>query len=135
MKLLLLYTHDFGLKPFRANLDDADPPGEVSAAGAVVALIHAEPGDAADTGKVVTKAIKNIKWVAGKFGSRRAVLHFFAHLAREAAPPELARALVAAMAERLRTAGYEVAVTPFGWFNELRLHVAGESMAKVFVDI
>jgi hypothetical protein len=26
-------------------------------------------------------------------------------------------------------------VTPFGYFNEFRLHVAGPSLAKVFVEL
>ncbi len=137
MKLLLFYAHDFWLKPHAKNLPDAEEAAgrEVQSRGAVVALVHAEPADEADPGKVVTKAIKNVKWVAGKFGSKRAVLHFFAHLAREAAPPATAQRLVAQMAERLRGAGYEVEVTPFGWWNEFKLHVAGDSMAKVFVEI
>jgi hypothetical protein len=136
MKLLLFYAPEFWLKPFSKGLPDApDAGGELSVEKTVVALVHAEPADADDQSRVVTKAIKNIKWVAGKFGSKRAVLHFFSHLAKEAATPELAAALVAAMAERLRNADYEVTVTPFGWFNEFKIHVGGESMAKVFVEI
>ena len=136
MKLLLFRVHEFWLKPFEKNLAGAPDASEpIGAQDAVLAMVHAEPADATDPGKVVTKAIKNIKWVAGKFGSKRAVLHFFAHLAAESAPPELARSLVDAMAARLAGAGYEVQVTPFGYFSEFRIHVAGESMAKVFVDI
>ncbi len=136
MKLLLFYTHEFWLRPFARNLPDIpDCDEETAVDGAVLALVHSEPADGERRGKVVTRAIKNIKWVAGKFDSKRVVLHFFAHLARESATPELARELVDAMAQRLRGAGYEVRVTPFGWFNEFRLHVAGESMGKVFVEI
>jgi hypothetical protein len=136
MKLLLFYTHDFWMKPFEKNVPDAeDSDAEIACSGAVLALIHAEPRDLEARGKVVTRAIKNIKWVAGKFDSRRVVLHFFAHLGKEAASPEGARELVAAMAERLEGAGYEVRVTPFGYFTEFKLHVAGESMGKVYVEV
>ncbi len=136
MKLLLFYVHDFWLKPFSKNLPDiADCDEEFATSGAVLALVHAEPSDEERAAKVVTKAIKNIKWVAGKFDSRRVVLHFFAHLAPESATPELARELVDSMARRLRGADYEVLVTPYGFFTEFKLHVAGESMGKVFVDI
>ena len=102
---------------------------------AVLALVHSEPSDAERTGKVVTKAIKNLKWVAGKFDSKRIVLHYFAHLGTETAEPELARKLVESMRERLENSDYEVFVTPYGYFNEFKLHVAGESMGKVFVEI
>lgn len=102
---------------------------------AVVAFVHAEAGDPARQTKVVTKALKNIKWLAGKFDTRRVVLHSFAHLGPDKAPPELAQEFLQRMQERLTSAGYEVAVTPFGYFNEFRMHVAGPSLAKVFVEI
>lgn len=136
MKLLLFYTHDFWMRPFQKNLPEAPDSSElIEREGAVLALVHSEPEDAGDTGKVVTRAIKNIKWVAGKFESKRVVLHYFAHLGKETAPPELARELVGLMAARLEGSAYEVTVTPFGYFTEFRIHVAGESMGKVFVEI
>lgn len=136
MKLLLFYTHDFWMKPFVKNLPEAeDSQEEIQRQAAVLALIHAEPDDLERRAKVVTRAIKNVKWVAGKFDCKRVVLHFFAHLGRESASPGAARELVEAMAERLHAAEYEVTTTPFGYFTEFKLHVAGESMAKVFVEI
>ena len=136
MKLLLFYVHDFWLKPHSKNLENAaERSDELAAEGAVLALVHAEPADEERRGKVATKMVKNIKWVAGKFSSRRVVLHYFAHLGRESAPAELARELVEAVAERLRGVDYDVTVTPYGYFTEFKLHVAGESMGKVFVEI
>ncbi|MDF1815720.1 MAG: threonyl-tRNA synthetase editing domain-containing protein [Verrucomicrobiales bacterium] len=136
MRLLLFYTHDFWLKPFRQNLDGVEETEqETETQEAVLALVHAEPEDTGREGKVVTKAIKNIKWVAGKFDSKRVVLHYFAHLGKESAQHELAREMVESMRERLEKSGYEVHVTPYGYFNEFKLHVAGESLGKVFVEI
>ena len=112
MKLLLFYVHDFWMKPHSKNLE----------------------GVAERSGKVATKMVKNIKWVAGKFSSKRVVLHYFAHLGRESADAELARELVESVAERLRGVDYDVTVTPYGYFTEFKLHVAGESMGKVFVE-
>ena len=136
MKLLLFYTHEFWMCPFQKSFPDVPDSSEpIERYGAVLALVHAEPKDADDAGKVVTKAIKNIKWVAGKFGSKRVVLHYFAHLGKDAASPELARELVGSMAARLEGAAYEVTITPFGYFPEFKIHVAGESMGKVFVEV
>ena len=36
---------------------------------------------------------------------------------------------------RLERTGFEVFETPFGWQNEWKLHVGGESLAKVFKEI
>jgi len=136
VKLLLLYVHDYWLKPFERSLPEAPeaPPG-VETGPAVVALIHVEAEDPERQDKLVTKAIKNIKWLAGKFETRTVVLHSFAHLAATRAEPEQADALLGAMRERLAGAEYTVHTTPFGWFNEFRLHVAGPSLAKVFVEL
>jgi hypothetical protein len=136
MKLLLLYTHDYWLQPYLKNLDDAaDAAGPVAVQGAVVALVHVEPADIAESDKRVTKAIKQLKWLAGKFETRRVVLHSFAHLAAERAEPLAAQQLLEQMAARLRSVDYTVQTSPFGYFNEFKLHVAGPSLAKVFVEI
>ena len=136
MKLLLLYVHDYWLRPFERSLAQAPeaPPG-VETGPAVVALVHVEPHDPEMQDKLVTKAIKNVKWLAGKFETRTVVLHSFAHLAATRAEPVQADALLSAMRTRLTGADYVVHTTPFGWFNEFRLHVAGPSLAKVFVEL
>ena len=136
MKLLLLFVHEYWLRPFEPSLPAAPaaPPG-VESGPAVAALIHVEAQDPERHATLVTKAIKNIKWLAGKFETRTVVLHSFAHLASTRAEPEQADVLMTAMRERLESAGYTVHTTPFGWFNEFRLHVAGPSLAKVFVEL
>jgi len=35
---------------------------------------------------------------------------------------------------KLERAGYKVMQTPFGYFNEFRMHVTGDSLAKVFKE-
>jgi hypothetical protein len=135
MKLLLLYAHDYWLRPFEKSIPDApDRHDEVAATAAVIALVHVEAHDPPEHAKLVTKAIKQVKWLAGKFATKHVVLHSFAHLATTRAEPAAADALLADMQARLAAAGYAVQVTPFGYFNEFRVHVAGPSLAKVFVE-
>ena len=69
------------------------------------------------------------------YSHRAIVLHSFAHLAATRAEPPIAEAILTAMQARLAAAGYDVQVSPFGYFNEFRLHVAGPSLAKVFVEV
>lgn len=136
MKLLLLYAPDYWLRPFEKNLTEVpDVVNEIQTQNAVVALIHAEEKDQADSGNVVTKAVKNIKWLARKFETTQVVLHSFAHLSSSKATPLATEQLLQQMAERLRSVGFTVSTTPFGYFNEFRIHVAGPSLAKVFVEI
>ncbi len=135
MKLLLLYAHDYWLKPFEKSVPDAPERTEPMATReAVVALVHVEAHDPTEHAKRVTQGIKQIKWLAGKFNTKNVVLHSFAHLASTRAEPVAADALLADMRDRLAASGFEVHVSPFGYFNEFRLHVAGPSLAKVFAE-
>ncbi len=135
MKILLLYTHDYWLRPYEKSVPEAaDRHDEMTASGAVLALVHVEAHDPPEHAKLVTKAIKQVKWLAGKFSCKQVVLHSFAHLASTRAAPAEAEALLGDMQARLLSAGYDVQVSPFGYFNEFRVHVAGQSLAKVFVE-
>lgn len=126
----------FWFAPFEKILPEAgDTPEAQEVKEAVVAFVHAEAGDEADPRGLETKLVKNIKWLAGKRGLRRVVLHSFTHLAESKAPPAFAQAFLHSAAERLRRAGHEVTVTPFGWVCEWELGVYGEPLAKVFVSI
>jgi hypothetical protein len=136
VKILLFYTHDYWLRPFEKSVPEApDRSDAIAVREAVVALVHAEAADPAQHAKLVTKAIKQVKWLAGKFKTQNVVLHSFAHLATTRATPAEAEALLSDMHARLATAGFTVYVTPFGYFNEFRLHVAGPSLAKVYVEL
>jgi hypothetical protein len=136
MKLLLLFVHDYWLRPYEKSVPEAPDRSEpMESRDAVVALVHVEQHDPEQHAKLVTKAIKQVKWLAGKFGTRSIVLHSFAHLAATRADPKAAEALLADMQDRLAASGYSVQVSPFGYFNEFRLHVAGPSLAKVFAEL
>jgi hypothetical protein len=98
-------------------------------------FLQAESRDEAAREDVFRKALKNIKWLANKREFRRVVLHSFTHLGGENASPEFAGALIEDLAQRLRGTGYEVWITPFGYFNEWDLSVYGESLGKVYKEV
>lgn len=130
MRVLFLYASSFRFRTHHKALESApDDVRDETALGAALAFVHAEPGDGADQ---ETKLVKNLKWVAGKFESKRCVLHYFAHLGEERLDPEAARALMERARARLASAGYEVLVTPFGHFCDLAMDLPGESMARVY---
>jgi hypothetical protein len=114
--------------------DVPDAEREESVRNAVVIFFHAEAEDEGKRESVLQKFVKNVKWIAGKFATKNVVLHSFNHLSSSKSSPEFAEALLAGVIERLRRTGYEVMVTPFGYFNEFRMHVAGDSLAKVFKE-
>ena len=136
MKIILFYSPSFWFRTYEKVLDQApDQETEAECSQAVVVFYQVEEGDPVRRSKVLTKLIKNIKWLAGKFNSRTVVLHSFNHLSMSKAPAEFAEFLIDEAGKRLEESGYSVTVTPFGYLNEWKLHVAGESLAKVFKEL
>ena len=136
MKLLMFQASRFHYAPFEKTLDEA-PPSQSSETIEAVAVIfvHAEAEDESDRSRVMTKAVKNIKWIAGKRKLDNVALHAFTHLSDSRADPRFARDFLEALGERLRRSGYRVWTTPFGYTCEWELSVYGQSLAKVFKSI
>jgi hypothetical protein len=135
MKLLLFYAHRWWFKTASKSLPHVpDVEMEDSLGNTVVVFFHAEKDDEEKGKAVLDKCVKNIKWLAGKFGTKNVVIHPFNHLSSSKASPEFSEQLIKLTSERLKNAGYTVLCTPFGYFNEFLIHVGGESLAKVFKE-
>ncbi len=136
MKLLLFYAHTWWFKTASKSLSQVpDSDREESIEHAVVVFFHAEKEDE-DRGKsLLEKVVKNIKWLAGKFDTKHVVIHSFNHLSSSKASPEFSEQMIHSAAEKLENAGYKIMCTPFGYFNEFKIHVGGESLAKVFKEL
>jgi len=135
MKLLLFYACKWWFKTASKSLPQVpDIETEDSLENAVVVFYHAEMEDEEKGKGVLDKLVKNIKWLAGKFGTKNVVIHSFNHLSSSKASPEFSEQIIKQATERLQNAGYTVMCTPFGYFNEFLIHVGGESLAKVFKE-
>ncbi|AEH45294.1 hypothetical protein Thein_1428 [Thermodesulfatator indicus DSM 15286] len=136
MKIIMFYALEFSWKPYQKVLDSGeDTPKETSLSKTVVVFYQVEAEDPAREKKVVEKLIKNIKWLARKFDTKAVVLHSFNHLSSSKASPEESYAIIEKAKEKLKRTGFNIYETPFGWLNEWKMHVAGESLAKVFKEI
>lgn len=136
MKLLMFYAPEFWFKTTHKVLDAVeDTACDKQIRDTVVAFVHAEAEDEARRGKVLTKMLKNIKWLAGKLASKNVVLHSFSHLATSKSSSEFARQILIDAKKRLDNAGFSVEMTPFGYLHEFSLHVSGESLGRVFKEI
>ena len=135
MKLLLFHAHTWWFKTASKGLEHVpDVEKEESVQNAVVVFFHAEAEDEEKGKSVLNKFAKNTKWLAGKFQTRNVVLHSFNHLSSSKASAEFSEDLLEKVSAKLENAGYTVICTPFGYFNEFKMHVGGESLAKVFKE-
>jgi len=136
MKILMFYAPAFWFKTFQKVFEDVpDTDIEESCENALVVFYHAEEGDMDRRGSVLTKFIKNVKWLSGKFKTKNLVLHSFNHLSVSKAPADFTSSLMAEAKERLMNSGFTIVETPFGYLNEWKIHVAGDSLAKVFKEL
>ena len=138
MKLLSFQAKRFRWKTHSKTLTDApDQDVENEVKETVVVFIHAETSDERDEKRnsVLRQTLKHIKWLANKRDLKNVVIHSFTHLGGETASPSYAQELIDALAQRLRETGYDVWITPFGYFCEWDLGVYGESLAKVWKEI
>jgi len=136
MKIILFYAPSFWFKTYEKVLEDApDLDLERSAEDTVVVFYQSEAEDMGREVSILAKLVKNIKWLAGKFKTRNVVFHSFGHLSMSKAPPEFAEKLIGDARDRLERNGFTVIETPFGYLNEWKIHVAGDSLAKVFKEL
>lgn len=135
MKLLLFYAHSFSYETFAKSLPTVpDVEKKESVNNGVVIFFHVEAEDMNKRNKVIQKFVKNTKWLCGKFATKNVVLHSFNHLSGSKAEPDFSKELLDEVVTRLERTDYQVMVTPFGYFNEFDIHVAGDSLAKVFKE-
>ena len=135
MKLLLFFAHSFSYETAEKSLSTVpDTNKKESARDTVVIFFHVEADDVEKRNKVIQKFVKNAKWLCGKFTTKNVVLHSFNHLSSSKAEAGFSLELLDEVVERLERTGFQVMVTPFGYFNEFSLHVAGDSLAKVFKE-
>ncbi len=138
MKLLCFQAKRFHWETHSKTLPTAaDLTAAEEVCETLVVFIHAEASDAADSRTVAVQrqSFKHIKWLANKRGLKNIVLHSFAHLGGDTASPGFAETFITALAERLRSTGYQVWITPFGYFCSWDISVYGDSLAKVWKEI
>ena len=136
MKLLMFQAERFRFRSFEKTLPaaaDRDVDEEIT--DAAVIFVHAEAEDESRRDKVLNTALKNIKWLANKRQLKNVALHSFTHLSDSKAAADFAQRFLEDLAQRLRTAGYSVRLTPFGYTCAWELSVYGETIAKVFKTI
>ncbi len=134
MRVLYWFCDSFETIPSIQTLPDAPAPAPLRCLRAVVAFVHIEPQDVGNDSGAETKLVKNAKWLARKWSVTEIVLHSFTHLGETKAAPEAAFELLTRAAERLRKAGYEASLTPYGYFNDLELRAPGHPLARIYKE-
>jgi hypothetical protein len=135
MRVLFWYCDRFAWNPSMKTLDDAPDAAPSAHEQTVVAFIHVEPRDMEKGSSAETKLVKNAKWLARKWETKRIILHSFTHLGEEKADPADAKRLIDRAQTRLEKADYDIAQTPYGYFNDLSMEAPGHPLARIFKEL
>lgn len=136
MKLLMFNTHEFWFRTFKNNLNEnSDENIENTVENSLVIFIHIEENDADKKERMVKKARDNITWLAKKTGRNKVVLHSFAHLSDSKSESNDAHEIFLALQQALLDRGLDTTMTPFGYLNEFKIQVLGDSLAKVWKSL
>lgn len=136
MKLLMFNVREFWFRTHSKTVETMpDAEEEKLIDNALVVFINAEKEDETRAQSVLAKTIDNITWLARKVNRKRIVLHAFSHLSDNKSNVGYASGFISDLQRKLAEKGYEAITTPFGYFLEFRLHVLGESLAKVWKSL
>jgi D-Tyr-tRNAtyr deacylase len=139
MKLLMFHVNEFWYKTFSKTLNNVEKVEKEDKIGkGLVVFVQVEKDDEDRKDKVKKKAFENIKWLAKKVNTEEIILHSFGHLSESSeskSSPEFAQGIISEIKKALEERGYKTETTPFGYFLEFKIHVLGESLAKVFKSL
>jgi hypothetical protein len=136
MKLLMFGANEFWYKTFSKTVDTVrNIDEEKQVQDAVVIFVNVEKEDENRKEEVSSQAAGNIRWLAKKNNINKVVLHSFAHLSDSKSSIEFANDIINSIKQKLSSKGIETYITPFGYFLEFKIHVKGDSLAKVWKAI
>ncbi|MGE0089702.1 MAG: threonyl-tRNA synthetase editing domain-containing protein [Bacteroidales bacterium] len=131
----MIYTNRFSYNPTIKTIESMPVINEGKEYTNVqTAFIHVEKEDEEKENDVIKKALKNLKWIAGKNNTKHIILHSFAHLSESKADTDFTKTVFDKIEERLNSTGYIVNQTPFGYFLDLNIDAPGFSLARVFKE-
>lgn len=102
---------------------------------ALVCFVSAEKGDESQPGLVAKAAAANVEDVAGQLRTKRVVLYPYAHLSSSLADPKHAAEILASLEKELRSRGFEVTATPFGYYKSFKVAVKGHPLSELSREI
>lgn len=129
MKLLLNHVARFAFEVTEQTAVGPELAANERSGGTGEALLVKVCTESGDSDATVEAAAAEIQDVCTEIGVETIVLFPWAHLSRDLADPEAARARLSALGNELESAGYVVHSVPFGWYKSWELESKGHPMS------
>ena len=102
---------------------------------ALVCFVSAEQRDEANPAGAAKAAAANVVDVASQVHTKRIVLYPYAHLSSSLAAPGPAQELIVSLQKQLVARGFEVHVSPFGYYKSFKVAVKGHPLSELSREI
>ena len=134
MRVLQLHCSSFGYevkKETPVAEQPADPKSE-TLENVLVCLTCFEKQDETHMDEIMNAYMENIKVDTGRIGTKRVLIHPYAHLSKQFGSPRLAKEFLKKLQEKLLAEGFEAHRSPFGWYKSFTLTNIGHPLAESY---
>jgi threonyl-tRNA synthetase len=123
-------------EPAIKDPEEIDEKDRAMAADEVlVCFATVEARDEADPDGIAASAVKEIRDVAAKVDTKRLVLYPYAHLSSSLGGPAVSRRILASVAASLKTEGFQVVASPFGWYKSFKISAKGHPLSELSREV
>ncbi len=81
---------------------------------------------------IINAYVENLKVDTGRLGTKRVLIHPYAHLSKQLGSPRLAKEFLGRLQEKLLSGGFEAHKSPFGWYKTFTLTCIGHPLAEAY---
>lgn len=134
MRVLQLHCSSFGYevkKETPVAEQPADPKNE-TLENVLVCLTCFEKQDETRMDETMKAYVENIKVDTGRIGTKRVLIHPYAHLSKQLGSPRLAKEFLKKLHGALAAEGFEAHRSPFGWYKAFTLSCIGHPLAESY---
>ena len=108
-----------------------EPEGE-ELEDVLVCFVCFEKVDEGRTDEVLGRFVESLEVDSSRMGCRRVLLYPYAHLSRRLGNPRMAAEFLRRLGEELGARGFEVHISPFGWYKEFTMVCKGHPLSEAY---
>ena len=134
MRVLQLHCSTFSYETKKETPVAEQPPNPKteSLENVLVCLTCFEKQDEPRLQEITNAYLENIKIDTGRIGTKRVLIHPYAHLSKQLGSPRLAKEFLKGLQEVLQAEGFEAHRSPFGWYKTFTLTCIGHPLAESY---
>ena len=134
MRVLQLHCSNFSYEVKKETPVAEQPPNPrtESLENVLVCLTCFEKQDEGNMEEILKAYVENIKVDTGRIGTKRVLIHPYAHLSKQLGSPRLAKGFLKKLQEALLAEGFEAHRSPFGWYKSFTLTNIGHPLAEAY---